>query len=534
MSLKIGSNNIGDVYVGGSKISSIFVGNNQVYSSQTLDPDAPRDFIVNVTKQTLDTYISSNESYTNDKYVAVEIATGTESGVTRTATVTYGGITQTVSDVPVNSPTTIRFGKYKGVDDGTPDTGDMTISGDYTYVSFEFTIKISKYQTTQINCVNNIVQYFGNQLTSGCYMGYQTRLTSFVTPTFVTDATISLSYCTNLESIKMSPIQTKTPQILKCTKITSIQIPSTVTKVLYQSFYGCTGLTSITLPSACTTIEAQAFSACTNLTTCNIPNGVTTILDYTFSACGKLNTTIPSSVTSIGKSAFVSCSSLTATLPSTITSIGMTAFSSCTSLPSTLNIPNVTTVGESAFLGCSTITNVVHNSLQTIGNGAFDSCSITSWTVENSCTSIGSGFLRGNPLTSLSVSSGNTTYDSRNNCKAIIQTSNNSIVQGCINTVIPSTVTTIGTGAFAGTTGDYTGLVIPATITSVGQSAFDSITASRIYFAHPSISALTVGIGAFTGGTSGVEYYFKDTEENVTAWGSFTTANFTNTTYHSY
>lgn len=533
MSLKIGSNNIGDVYVGGSKISSIFVGNNQVYSSQILDPDAPRDFIINVTKQTLNTYISSNESYTNDKYVAVKIATGTESGVTRTATITYGGITQTVTNKKITEAEIVRFGLYKGVDDGTPDTGDMTISGDYTYVSFGFTVQTAKSTNTQINCVNNIVQYFGNQLTD-CNMGFQTRLTSFVTPTFVTDATISLQACTNLESIKMSPIQTQTPRIKGCTKITSIKIPSTVTKVLNDSFFGCTGLTSITLPSACTTIEANAFYGCTNLTTCNIPNGVTTIPQNAFYNCGKLNTTIPSSVTSIGKSAFVSCSSLTATLPSSITSIGATAFSSCTSLPSTLNIPNVTTIGESAFLGCSTITNVVHNSLQSISGGAFGSCSITSWTVENSCTAIGGGFLRGNPLTSLSVSSGNTTYDSRNNCNAIVQTSNNTIMQGCINTVIPSTVTAIEGSAFNGTTGDYTGLVIPATITSVGQSAFYKITASRIYFAHPSISALTVGIGAFTGGTSGVAYYFKDTEENVTAWGKFTTANFTNTTYHSY
>lgn len=533
MSLKIGSNNIGDVYVGGSKISSIFVGNNQVYSSQTLDPDAPRDFIVNVTKQTLNTYISSSESYTNDKYVAVKIATGTESGVTRTATITYGGITQTVTNKKTTEAEIVRFGLYKGVDDGTPDTGDMTISGDYTYVSFDFTVQTAKSTNTQINCINNIVQYFGNQLTD-CRLGHQTRLTRFVTPTFVTDMNINLSDCVNLTQIKMSPIQTVAPVLTNCTGITSVQLPATLQTIPMAGFSGCSGIISISIPASCKKINDSAFSSCVNLENCNIPSGITVIYGGVFSGCKKLNLTIPEGVIHIKDTAFNGCVSLTSQLPSTITSIGKNAFLNCPSLPSTLNIPNVTTIGEAAFLGCSTITNVVHNSLQTIGNDAFNSCSITSWTVENSCTSIGSNCLRSNPLTSLSVSSGNTTYDSRNNCNAIVQTSNNTIIQGCINTVIPSTVTAVGSSAFAGTKGDYTGLVIPATITSIGQSAFFRITASRIYFAHPSISALTVGTSAFTSGTSGVEYYFKDTEENVTAWGSFTTANFTNTTYHSY
>jgi len=51
-------------------------------------------------------------------------------------------------------------------------------------------------------------------------------------------------------------------------------------------------------------------------------------------------------------------------------------------------------------------------------------------------------------LTTLSVNSSNTTYDSRNSCNAIIKTSTNTMIQGCKNSTFPSTVTTIGSLAF--------------------------------------------------------------------------------------
>jgi hypothetical protein len=72
----------------------------------------------------------------------------------------------------------------------------------------------------------------------------------------------------------------------------------------------------------------------------------------------------------------------------------------------------------------------------------------------------------------MTVDSNNTTYDSRNNCNAIIQTSTNTLIQGCNNTVIPDSVTNIGTNAFYGCN-SLTSITIPSGVTSIGNNAFN-------------------------------------------------------------
>ena len=64
-------------------------------------------------------------------------------------------------------------------------------------------------------------------------------------------------------------------------------------------------------------------------------------------------------------------------------------------------------------------------------------------------------------------------YDSREDCNAIIETSTNSLLYGCVNTFIPNSVTKIGNGAFCGYTG-LTSLEIPNGVTSIGNDAFAS------------------------------------------------------------
>ena len=132
------------------------------------------------------------------------------------------------------------------------------------------------------------------------------------------------------------------------------------------------------------------------------------------------------SVTSIGGSAFDRCSSLTSVnIPNSVTSIGDWAFNGCSGLTS-VEIPNsVTSIGSSAFYSCSGLTSVtIPNSVTSIGEGAFWNCSgLTSIEIPNSVTSIGDGvFSDCSGLTSIVVEKGNTKYDSRNNCNAIIET----------------------------------------------------------------------------------------------------------------
>ena len=138
-------------------------------------------------------------------------------------------------------------------------------------------------------------------------------------------------------------------------------------------------------------------------------------------------------------------------IPNSVTSIGSYAFYGCSGLTS-LTIPNsVTSIGESAFRGCSGLTSLtIPNSVTSIGNGAFYNCS---------------------GLTSITVDSKNTIYDSRNNCNAIIRKSDNTLLFGCKNTIIPNSVTSIGNGAFYKCSG-LTSMTIPNSVTSIGESAF--------------------------------------------------------------
>ena len=134
-----------------------------------------------------------------------------------------------------------------------------------------------------------------------------------------------------------------------------------------------------------------------------------------------------------------------------VTSIGYGAFYCCTSLTSVEIPSSVTSIGRMAFLGCTSLTSVeIPSSVTSIGSDAF-----------NKCTS----------LTSITVDPDNATYDSQDNCNAIIQTSDNTLIAGCQSTIIPSSVTSIGSDAFSFCT-SLTSIEIPSSVTSIGNGAF--------------------------------------------------------------
>ena len=107
----------------------------------------------------------------------------------------------------------------------------------------------------------------------------------------------------------------------------------------------------------------------------------------------------------------------------------------------------------------------------------FDGCaSLKALTIPSSVTEIerswGSPIFTGcHALERVEVDAENKTYDSRNGCNAIIETSTNELIAGCKNTYIPNTVTTIGQNSF-GFYDDMTSITIPNSIIYIGDNAF--------------------------------------------------------------
>ena len=261
-----------------------------------------------------------------------------------------------------------------------------------------------------------------------------------------------------------------------CTGLTSIDIPSSVTNIGRSAFSGCTGLTSIDIPSSVTSIGSNAFSYCTGLTSITIPSSVTSIGDDAFYGCtGLTSINIPSSVTRIGAYAFSGCSGLTSlVIPESVTSIGIAAFNHCENLTS-VNIPSkVTVIEQNTFFGCSSLSSItIPENVKSIGYIAFCDCSnLNSITIPKSVALIDlRAFDRCSGLTSIVVEDGNTEYDSRGGCNAIIEKASNSLIRGCKNTVIPESVQHISSYAFGGCSG-LTSITIPESVTDIGSNAF--------------------------------------------------------------
>jgi hypothetical protein len=114
----------------------------------------------------------------------------------------------------------------------------------------------------------------------------------------------------------------------------------------------------------------------------------------------------------------------------------------------------------------------VEYTVTSIMSRAFYDCDeLTSVTIPNTVTSIGSFIFEGcKNLASIVVEEGNPTYDSRENCNALIETANNRLITGCNGTTIPNSVTIIEQEAFKGFTG-LTTLIIPDGVTTIKSDA---------------------------------------------------------------
>lgn len=253
-----------------------------------------------------------------------------------------------------------------------------------------------------------------------------------------------------------------------CKSITNLIIPASVSSIGDWAFAGCKNIANITFyPGNLTWIGSSAFEGCTGLTSLTLPAGLTMIGGSAFKHCSQISSvTIPMHVTSIGMNAFYGCSQISSVHIEDIAKWCGIAFDGMESNPlnyarrlfkdgaevQELTIPkNVTAIRSFAFVNCSNLTSLtIPAGVESIGSYAFVNCS---------------------SLASIKVESGNTAYDSRNDCNAIIETKSNELLYGCKNTIIPGSVTRIGKRAFYGCK-DLASIIIPSSVTSIGGNAF--------------------------------------------------------------
>ena len=394
---------------------------------------------------------------------------------------------------------------------------------------------IGEYAFSDCNGLTSItipssVMYIGRGAFIGC-----DGLTSITIPSSVTFmGGEAFEYCSGLTSVTINYGLTiiRPGAFALCYNLASVNIPSSVTTIYDNAFDGCRSLTSVTLPASVTSIGDEAFGWCTSLTSITIPSSVTTIGDGAFSGCSSLTSVtvmmkdpieieeytfdnrynailyVPYGckasyeatdywkdfkeiieISPIIEFADVNVKALCVTNWDTnddgelseaeaaaVADLGE-VFKGKTNITSFKELQYFTgleVIGEMAFGGCSGMTSVtIPNSVTSIDDYAFCDCSsLTSVTIPNSVTSISNrAFEYCFGLNEISVASGNSQYDSRNGCDAIIETSSNTLIIGCKNSIIPNSVSSIGPGAFFSCYG-LTNITIPNSVTSIGSSAF--------------------------------------------------------------
>ena len=365
----------------------------------------------------------------------------------------------------------IRYGYAADTAFVAPANNETSYSGDIEIPS-EIIVEGKNYTVTQIGdeafnysdilsvTIPASITRLGNYAFGHCY---QLSSISFA------EGLISIGYdafseCSNLSSITLpnSLISIEDGAFAHCQKLTSIIIPKNVVSISSgEIFNDCINLEYIEVDknnpkydsrdNCNAIIETETNTLIAGCKSTIIPESITKIGEYAFYGCIKYKITIPQGVVSIEKGAFYQCDSLNSIdLPESLLSIGPSAFSNCINLPYIYIPQNVTFIGNNAFLQCFNLkTIIIPKNVTTIEYDVFHSCF---------------------SLYHIEVEKGNTVFDSRDNCNAIIVTATNSLIAGCSNTIIPETVTSIDEGALM----DYNkmSIKIPNRVQSIGNRVF--------------------------------------------------------------
>lgn len=345
------------------------------------------------------------------------------------------------------------------------------------------------------------------------------------------------------------------------TSFDELQYFTGVTVIAQRTFEECTELTSVVFPSTIVSIEEYAFWNCRKLKNAELPEGLKTIGQAAFYCCDIESTVIPSTLTSIGVSPYFmnvnlrsivvdernsnydsrnSCNAiirtstnelvqgcLTTQIPDNIVTIGQDAFRALdiqsVILPNTLK-----TIGICAFQDSGIKTISFPSSLESVSSYAFNHCQgLTEIVIPASLTNVRSSTFTGCVnVVSVTVDTSNPVYDSRDNCNAIIRTSDNTLMCGFGTTVIPSSVTSLASECFRQHY-EIKEITIPEGITSIGTYAFTEcydLEKVTSYVTNPfAISEDVFYSQSYESATLNVPHGTKSLYEAADGWKNFKT-----------
>lgn len=160
----------------------------------------------------------------------------------------------------------------------------------------------------------------------------------------------------NLTKINLGKVKTIKKNAFRQTKLLSADI-SSVTK-LEEYAFASSRLTSIVIPNTLTKIEKSTFSSCTALFSVQLPESVKKIGENAFNGCNALAQIDLSKVEYFETRSFMSCSSLYFIELTNAKEIKDEAFQSCSSLYSVTIGENCHQIYCHAFKGCASLSSV--------------------------------------------------------------------------------------------------------------------------------------------------------------------------------
>lgn len=380
-----------------------------------------------------------------------------------------------------------------------------------------------------------------------------------------------------------------------CKSITKVTLGENVEEIDNSAFYKCTALESINLPKNFKYIDSTVFSGCKNLKTVAVADNskLEIIADDAFYNCTSLeNIKIPSTIKYITTQAFYNCTSLTMVeIPSTITSIGGYAFGDCSNLtiytdalegqikcketwavgvkqviwgtnyyteglifelktdneeeyqitgyegteaivvvPSIYNGKKVTTIGASAFNGCSNLKEFKvreDNAYFMAVDGVlyskdgktlvcYPQAKVGAIVIPSTVETVGAGAFNSNKLASITIP----------NSVKIIDTSAFSSCQNLKTVTFEagSKLENIGNTAFSGCS-SLSNIEIPASVISIGSNAFTNCSGLTIVTFEADSKLASIADYAFMNCYSLKNVYYGGTEEewnniSISKWGN--------------